>query len=42
MSLLGASTNEILFSAVLVALTLLGTYVGDFSEAIQKSLSRKS
>ena len=38
MALLGATVSELLFVGFLVGLTLLGTYVGDVSEAIAARL----
>ena len=40
MVLLGVTKNELLFSGVLIAMTLLGTYVGSFGEAIARLLHR--
>ena len=41
MTVLGATKDEILFVAVLVAMTLIGTYVGDLGEAIARLTSRR-
>lgn len=40
-SVLGATTNEILFVAVLTTMTLVGTYVGNLGEAIARLLQRR-
>lgn len=40
MVILGVTKSELLFSGVLIALTLLGTYVGSFGEAIARLLHR--
>ncbi len=37
---LGATVNELAFVAVLVTLTLVGTYVGSLGEAIARLLHR--
>lgn len=40
-SVLGATTNEILFVAVLITMTLVGTYVGNLGEAMARLLQRR-
>ena len=41
MTLLGATRDELLFVAFLIALTLIGTYVGDLGEAVARLLRRR-
>ena len=41
MTVLGATRNELYFVAFLVAMTLLGTYVGDIGEAVARLLQRR-
>ncbi|NUP08599.1 MAG: hypothetical protein HOW73_21330 [Polyangiaceae bacterium] len=41
MTLFGATRNEIYFVAFLIAMTLLGTYVGDIGEAVARLLYRR-
>lgn len=40
MVILGVTKSELLFSGVLIVLTLFGTYVGSFGEAIARFLHR--
>jgi hypothetical protein len=39
--LLGATRDELFFVAFLIAMTLLGTYVGTLGEAIARLLHRR-
>ncbi len=41
MALLGATKSELIFVAILVALTLLGTYVGDLGEAAARYFQKR-
>jgi hypothetical protein len=41
MTLFGATRDEVLFVAFLIAMTLLGTYVGDIGEAFARLLQRR-
>jgi len=41
MTLFGADQDEIFFVAFLIAMTLLGTYVGDIGEACARLLRRR-
>lgn len=41
MLLLGATREELVFVAILIGLTLLGTYVGGVGEALARALYRR-